>query len=173
MAPIAARTTPRSGSSGGSDGLAAMGIDEDTRRLLLKKTWCHGQLVLPVWSIVVFFWYLRGMSGDNDYSVGRQHILWIPIVVFPCWFYVSYRSVFSDYSRQQLAIGGIAVQLSHAIVLVVSTTGPKSLKDDTWNMIMCIVSVLFLIETSAFLCVVTTCRPPTSSMQQQQQLLPT
>lgn len=123
-------------------------MDDETRQLLLKKTWCHGQLVLPCWSLVLLAWFFHLQPS-------RPYVLFVPILTFPAWFYISYKSVFSDFNGRQLAIGGFVAEVSHVIVLV------EAVKDlsDTWNLIICIVSALFLIETAAFLCVVTAFRP--------------
>ena len=123
-------------------------IDEETRQVVLKKTWCHGQLIAPGYSLVLLWWYF----AKNSLSIA----VWFPILYFPCWCYLSYKNVFSDFSYQKLLGGGILAEICHGIVLAQSLKGGLSV---TTNLILCIASSLFLVETFAFLCVVTALRP--------------
>jgi hypothetical protein len=129
-------------------------IDEETRQMVIKKTWCHGQLVAPMYSIVLLWWYFAGP---------RATILWFPILYFPCWCYWSYKNVFGDFSFQQVLAGGILAELCHAIVLILAIRA--GLDQSTSNLIICIAAGLFLIETAAFLCVVTALRASSRSPQ--------
>jgi hypothetical protein len=122
-------------------------IDEETRQMVLKKTWCHGQLVAPIYSVVLLWWY---------FSQKQSVVLWFPILYFPYWCYLSYKNVFSDFSYPKLLAGGVLAELSHIIVLAQTI---RSGLDQTVNLLLCIASSLFLFETFAFLCVVTALRP--------------
>jgi hypothetical protein len=122
-------------------------IDEETRQVVLKKTWCHGQLVAPLYSVVLLWWY---------FSKTLSVVIWIPILYFPFWCYLSYKNVFADFSFPKVMIGGIIAEICHIIVL---TQSIRSGLDQTTNMILCVASSLFLVETLAFLCVVMALRP--------------
>jgi hypothetical protein len=123
-------------------------IDDETREVVIKKTWCHGQLVAPGYSFVLLWWYLKRRDQLSA-------LLWLPILYFPLWCYVSYKNVFGDFSYRTITAGGIMAEMCHLVVLIETL---KNLKD-TMYLILCIASTLFLIETAAFLCVVTALRP--------------
>jgi hypothetical protein len=127
-------------------------IDEETRQVVLKKTWCHGQLVAPIYSLVLLWWH---------FSKSLSIVVWIPILYFPFWCYLSYKNVFADFSLPNVMIGGIVAEICHIIVL---TQTIRSGLDQTTNMILCVVSSLFLVETLAFLCVVMALRPRESAV---------
>ncbi|KAG7358075.1 hypothetical protein IV203_014662 [Nitzschia inconspicua] len=129
-------------------------IDEDTRQMVLKKTWCHGQLVAPIYSVVLLWWYFSHRRSVL--------ILWIPILYFPYWCYLSYKNVFADFSYPKLLAGGIMAELCHLLVLIQSI---RAGLDQTTNLLLCIASGLFLFETFAFLCVVSAFRPNESSVE--------
>jgi hypothetical protein len=138
-------------------------IDEETRQIIIKKTWCHGQLVAPIYSIVLLWWYFA--SDGDDVS---KWTLWIPICYFPFWCYLSYKNVFGtavDLSISKIAWGGLMTEACHIIVLI------QSLKNiqNTMNLLLCISSILFLIETAAFLLVVCTLRPRNDNSNSMEQ----
>jgi hypothetical protein len=122
-------------------------VDEETRKIILKKTWCHGQLILPAFS----FLYLYLFIFQNH----KVYFLYAAIVL-PCWSYASYRAVFIRYSIRVLLIGGLLVELAHAGILIVALQSPST----SLGLLLIIASVLFLIETAAFLGVATLFRPP-------------
>ncbi len=119
---------------------------------MIKKTWCHGQLVAPLYSILILWWYA---AHGWELSVS----LIFPICYFPYWCYLSYRNVFVDFSYKTVLVGGILAEVGHLIVIL------QSVKDlsNTMNLLLFIASGLFLIETAAFLCVVTALKPTDSS----------
>jgi len=134
------------------------GVDEeDTRRLILKKTWCHGQLVLPLFAA----WYLWLF-----FQQGRGWSFLYAAIVLPCWSYLSWTAVSSSTSAAaagngngnkfpSLVVGGILAELAHLAVLANAvrdgTTGNAT------NLLLAIASGLLLFETAAFLFVLGMC----------------
>lgn len=59
-------------------------VDEETRQLLLRKTWCHGQAVLPVYSIILLFWW---------YHLKAYPQLVLAAITLPIWAWFSYQWV--------------------------------------------------------------------------------
>ena len=136
-------------------------IDEETRVMILKKTWCHGQLVLPVLSV----WYLWLLASSASSSMMDKVVLLYAGIALPCWSYLSYRAVASSGPTPATFGWGALVQLAHAGILWRAARDTLS-SNTTTNTILAIVSALLLIETAAFLLVLykfgrtTTTRPP-------------
>jgi hypothetical protein len=145
-------------------------LDEETRVMILKKTWCHGQLVLP--ALAVWYFSLAIFSDASGNRIDQAVLIYAGIVL-PCWSYYSYHTIlatsatngradssssssslsyFMDSSTSSLYIGGVMVQSAHAGVLWRAVQGTLS-KSSTTNMIIMIISGLLLIETAAFLLV--------------------
>ena len=122
-------------------------IDHETKLVLIQKTWCHGQAIAPVYGIVCLWWYT-----SNNF---QPTALLLPSLFLPYWCYLSYRSIFHQFSYRTIVLGGLLAEVSHAIVFLVAF---KSV-EKTMHMLMCIASVLFFVETLAFLLVVTAFRP--------------
>lgn len=122
-------------------------IDADTREIIMQKTWCHGQAVCPVYGIVILWWYV-----DNGL---RPIALIFPGFFLPYWCYLSYRSIFINFDYRKILIGGLLAEVSHGIVFFVAI---KHL-EKTMHMIIFVTSLLFFIETAAFLGVVTAFQP--------------
>lgn len=143
----------------------SLGIDEETCVLILKKTWCHGQLVLPVFSVIYLyiFFTVSSMTIRTDVN----WILLYAAVVLPIWSYFSYQKMISSMAAPSSAafwILAALVQVAHAGVFV------YSLQTDTTNLLLMISSGLFLVETFAFLLVVRFLgNTSTSGSRQQQQ----
>lgn len=126
-------------------------IDAETKQIVIQKTWCHGQAVCPVYGIVILWWFVD--SGFKPLA------LIFPGLFLPYWCYLSYRSIFIQFDYRTILIGGLLVELSHAIVFLVAM---KHL-DKTMHMIIFLASLLFFIETAVFLGVVTAFRPQARS----------
>ena len=83
-------------------------LDDETRQLLIKKTWCHGQAVMPMYGMVCLWWYLNFSpvtnnndddDDDNENSTSqprRPLSLLVAALILPLWSYLSYRSVAAD-----------------------------------------------------------------------------
>ena len=126
-------------------------IDQETKRIIIQKTWCHGQAVAPVYGMVCLWWFI-----SNDFE---PLVLLIPSLFLPYWCYLSYRSIFVEFSYRTVLIGGLLAEAAHAIVFYVAFTATHN----TTQILMLVASILFFVETAAFLGVVTTFRPRLSS----------
>jgi hypothetical protein len=140
-------------------------IDEETQQIIIKKTWCHGQLVAPIYSIVLLWWYFA--SDDDD--VLSKWTLWIPMCYFRFWCYLSYKNIVGtavDLSISKITWGGLMTEVCHIIVLI------QSLKNiqNTMNLLLCISSTLFLIKTATFLLDVCTLGPRNDNSNSIEQL---
>lgn len=128
-------------------------VDEETRRLLLKKTWCHGQSILPLYSVYLLFRWL---------STGYPLPLLLGACVLPVWSFFSYRSVVAIDNEggsrklpyRNVCVFGVVAMMTHLSIFIY-VRGNLSEKG---NMLMLVASGLFLIETCAFLLVVTALR---------------
>ena len=130
-------------------------VDEDTRRLLLKKTWCHGQLVLPAFALWYFWLFIQGKGLCFLYGC----------IVLPCWSYYSWETISADTHHtnsgipskvfQKFIVGGFLVEIAHfGIFLTALQDGIST----TINLFLVITSGLLFIETAAFIGVVGMCR---------------
>jgi hypothetical protein len=122
-------------------------VDAETKKIIIKKTWCHGQAICPVYGIVILWWYV-----ENGF---RPKSLIFPGLFLPYWCYLSYRSIFVNFDYRTILIGGLLAELSHAIVFSVALQH----LDKTMHMIIFIASILLFVETAAFLGIVTAFRP--------------
>uniref|UniRef100_A0A7S4VUQ5 Uncharacterized protein n=1 Tax=Ditylum brightwellii TaxID=49249 RepID=A0A7S4VUQ5_9STRA len=142
-------------------------IDAETKDIIIKKTWCHGQAVMPIYGIFLLWWFI---------SRGYQPLILVfPAIFLPYWCFLSYRSIFVEFSYRTILIGGAFVEVSHAIVFSVAILSMKTQSGGTetsssgkhaTDLLLCIAAGLFFIETLAFLGVVTALRPriPRSSL---------
>jgi hypothetical protein len=135
-------------------------IDDETKKIIIQKTWCHGQAVAPVYGIICLWWYLQ-----NGYQPPQ---LLVASFFLPYWCYLSYRSIFIEFSYKTIVIGGALAELSHVLVFTVTIQA----LDKTMHLLMCIASILFFVETAAFLAVVTAFRPRTSETANSSSALP-
>jgi hypothetical protein len=119
-------------------------MDEETRQMVLKKTWCHGQVLAPALGLVCLVWFAHRPSFGLLYAG----------IVLPAWCYVSYRNV--------------AVEIAYLAILVLSIPGAKDKSDPSrnWYTLLSVASGLLAFETLAFLAVALTLHatapPPTS-----------
>eukprot|EP00980_Cylindrotheca_fusiformis_P025427 scaffold13694_cov64-Cylindrotheca_fusiformis.AAC.2 len=61
--------------------------EETTRALILKKTWCHGQAILPVWTVLILLWWW------NSDTTTRPFPLLFAACIFAPWSIYSYNAV--------------------------------------------------------------------------------
>lgn len=88
-------------------------VDEETRQIILKKTWCHGQLVLPAFA-ALYVW-LALFRGYNPF------VFLYAAIVLPTWSFYSFQAVSSSYVPvRQLCCGVVLVEVAHLGVLVVA-----------------------------------------------------
>jgi hypothetical protein len=122
-------------------------LDDSTRRIIIQKTWCHGQLLAPIFGLLCWYWY---------FTVARPSVLLIYAgIVLPSWCYVSYRNVFIQFATQQLVIGGVLVEIAYIAIffLAVPNVHKNGGSSSSFYLLICIASILFAIETLAFLLV--------------------
>ena len=132
-------------------------MDEETRQMVLKKTWCHGQVLAPALGLVCLVWFAYQPSFGLLYAG----------IVLPSWCYVSYRNVFGSIQPWQLVAGGIAVEIAYLAILVLSIPRAKDKADSSrnWFTLLSVASGLLAFETLAFLAVALTLHataPPSS-----------
>ena len=127
-------------------------LDEETRNVVLKKTWCHGQLVLPAFALLHLCIFFGGV-GQHQFNVSFLYAA----IVFPLWSYHSYETISGarSYALRPLLVGGLGAQIAHFGILVSVAKASTAL-----DMLLLIASSLFLVETAAFLCVAWKLRPP-------------
>ena len=127
-------------------------VDEETRRVLLKKTWCHGQSILPPYSIFLLFRWFGAGHSSLSFLLGA--------FILPVWSWFSYRVVAIDSCGGKLpyrnvCVFGVVSMMVHLSIFL------SVLSDDlsgAGNMLMLVASGLFFVETGAFLLVVTAFR---------------
>ncbi len=56
-------------------------IDLPTQRLLMKKTWCHGQVIAPFQGMALAYW---GATASG-LEVSQRAILISSVVLLPVW----------------------------------------------------------------------------------------
>ena len=126
-------------------------IDEETRLLILKKTWCHGQSILPIYAIVLLLWWWN--LEEHSFQ------LVLAAIYLPVWAWYSYNSVLiidesGTLPYSKVCTFGVTAMLAHLLVFMVAV---RELSD-TGHMLMMIASALLFVETFAFLLVVTAFR---------------
>lgn len=137
-------------------------MDDETKEIILKKTWCHGQLVLPLFSIL-YLWIF--FSNNATTAVLHHDVRFLyASVVLTVWSFLSYRSVFVNFSLSALLIGGLLAETAHLLVFgsVWNAYYHQTIQNSLIMLIM-IASGLFFVETGAFLLVVYHIRPLSSS----------
>jgi hypothetical protein len=167
-------------------------IDNETRTIIIQKTWCHGQLLAPLYGLLCWIWFFRQeqqqqqTNNDNIYysTVSANIILIYSGIILPLWCYVSYRNVFIKFSSRVLLIGGILVEIAYISVFVLSiqeihrissfstinnTTTNNYNLSKSYFMLMTIASGLFAIETFVFILVATTLHKHINNNRSQQQ----
>mmetsp|Transcript_13406 Transcript_13406/g.29117 ORF Transcript_13406/g.29117 Transcript_13406/m.29117 type:complete len:148 (-) Transcript_13406:1236-1679(-) len=135
-------------------------VDEETRQLILRKTWCHGQAILPIYSIALLTWWWHFET--------RPFQLVLASVVLPIWAWYSYHAVIvidqnGTLPYTKICGFGVVAMVAHLLVLMVTIQELA----DTGHMLMAIASGLFFVETGAFLLVVTTLRHEITTSQNE------
>jgi hypothetical protein len=124
-----------------------LGLDADATAVVLKKTWCHGQAIGPLYGAVCLYLY-----ASNNLSVG----LLVAGIVLPIWSYVSYRAVFCNYNYRVVLLGGALAMLCHLWVFLIALPYVT----ETRFLFLTLAAALLFLETLAFLGVVVVLRPP-------------
>lgn len=122
-------------------------VDAETKKIIIQKTWCHGQAICPVYGLVILWWFVK-----NEF---QPKSLIFAGLFLPYWCYLSYRSIFVNFDYRTILVGGLLAEVSHAIVFSVALRHLEK----TMQMILFVASILLFFETAAFLLVVTAFRP--------------
>ena len=116
-------------------------------RFLLKKLWCHGQLVAPVQAGAYSYWAVA--ATDAQVLFAERVLLIVSAAVLPLWSYVSWTRM----KRQGLHavhtilwLGGF-IEVLHTVVCVVAAQK----LDNLANKVIFIVTLLHVVETFMYL----------------------
>mmetsp|Transcript_39427 Transcript_39427/g.85028 ORF Transcript_39427/g.85028 Transcript_39427/m.85028 type:complete len:149 (+) Transcript_39427:188-634(+) len=138
-------------------------VDEETRQLILRKTWCHGQAILPIYSVALLTWWWHLDT--------RPLQLILASAVLPVWAWYSYHAVLvidrnGTLPYTNICGFGVVAMLAHSLTFLVAIQHLA----DTVHMLVAVASGLFFVETGAFLIVVTAFRREIA-FQNENQLL--
>ena len=119
-------------------------------RTLLKKLWCHGQVVAPFQGACYGAW---AASDDAAISAGFRALLWVAAAKFPLWACVSWKALHSRYGRRSfavLALFGCAIVALDLLIAATAWRTPGELQQG-WTLLAFIATCLHVVETTAFL----------------------
>mmetsp|Transcript_22814 Transcript_22814/g.56342 ORF Transcript_22814/g.56342 Transcript_22814/m.56342 type:complete len:154 (+) Transcript_22814:1490-1951(+) len=125
-------------------------LDDPTRRVLLKKVWCHGQAIAPFAGIALAGW---GIMAPQMQTAVRA-VLILCGLVLPAWSYTSWvcmqRATLFDW---HVILGfGCSVELLYTVVLVCLSGMDFTTK--TTELVAFVFTALALVETFAYLVVI-------------------
>ena len=146
-------------------------IDDDAKEAIVQKTWLFGQSVIPIYTLVLIWWYIRYNAHNEHNGVedddGRPWTLLFAIFALPYWCYFSYKAVYKPYDKSKkntfttkqskldsktttmLIIGGILMSILHLLILRLANSVNHH------NTVIFIASCLFFIVTLSFVMMVT------------------
>jgi hypothetical protein len=127
-------------------------IDASTSRLLIKKTWTHGQIVAAVQGVMYAIW---GITA-TDKAVWQRALLIFGGVMLPAWTIISWwamkrKTVWHAHLIQ--FFGTLNIVLYIAVLFITASDLHKTL-----NLLVFICTLLQTVETYAFLMVLTCLR---------------
>ena len=64
-------------------------MDESTKRLLVKKIWCHGQAIAPFQGFACGYWAV----AEPESPLPQRMLLFLAAIVLPIWAVVSWRAM--------------------------------------------------------------------------------
>ena len=116
-------------------------------RFLLKKLWCHGQLVAPIQACLYAYWAVT--ATDAQVLDSERVLLLVSASILPIWGYVSWTRMKQHGIRPvRVILGlGILMEIIHICVVIVASQRLQ----DTANLILFIVTILHVIETFMYL----------------------
>ena len=138
-------------------------IDEADKKFLLKKLWCHGQLLSPIAGITITVWSILEI---NNLLIIEFIYCIIAIVILPIWSFCSWRSMNGKSPKASLLLKCGIILLLYYIGIIIITA--KYLSLSTFTLCLFIFMILLLIETSAYLIMVK-CLIETLQQQYDQQ----
>jgi hypothetical protein len=121
--------------------------DPASTRLLLKKLWCHGQLVAPLQATAYAWWAV--VATKEEMLFEERILLWVSAAILPFWGYVSWRQMHSNSENAGKIIlrFGFVVEVLHTTVVIFAA---RKLSN-TANLVVFIFTLLHVIETFAYL----------------------
>lgn len=124
-------------------------IDEKDKKFLLKKLWCHGQLLSPIMGIIMTVWSI--LEFDNLLVIEFIYCI-IAIILLPIWSISSWRSMNGKSPKASVLIKIGIFLLCYYIGIIIITA--KYSSSSTFTLGLLIFTILMLIETSAYLIMV-------------------
>ena len=126
-------------------------MDEATKRLLVKKIWCHGQAIAPFQGLACAYWAVK----EPGAPFAQIALLWAAALILPVWSAVSWKAMHGRSLNywKLICYFGIIIEVIHSAVVVVAA---KQGLGESLHLLCFIFSGLHIIETAAYLGV-TTC----------------
>jgi hypothetical protein len=94
--------------------------DPASTRMLLKKLWCHGQLVAPLQGCAYAYWAV--VAAPDQILPSERVLLWVSAGVLPFWGWVSWRQMHSNSANAGTIIlrFGAAMEVLHTAVVALA-----------------------------------------------------
>lgn len=132
-------------------------LDPPMSRMVMQKTWCHGQLIAAAQGLAYGCWGLR----DSALARPARAVLIACALVLPAWSVTSWRMMngrSASSAQVILAFGLLLIPLYVAVLLVcvagLRTSHASGDEGSPWLMVALIATALQLVETAAYLVVV-------------------
>ena len=121
--------------------------DPASTRLLLKKLWCHGQLVAPLQATAYAWWAVAARKEEMLFE--ERVLLLVSAAILPFWGYVSWRQMHSKSKRagRRILQFGFVVETLHTAVAILAA---RKLSN-TPNLAVFIFTILHVLETAMYL----------------------
>ena len=123
-------------------------ISAATAHLLMKKTWCHGQVIAAAQGIGYAYWGLFA----PDLDAGLRVVLVLGALLLPTWSVISWRAMKGRtlfHARVILGFGVVNLVFYSAVLAIAATDLASNER-----LIIFIFTLLQMVETSAYLLVV-------------------
>lgn len=141
-------------------------------RLLVKKTWCHGQLLAAAQGLAYGFWGITGTA----LSLPARTILLLCALVLPTWTATSWLAMGGRqpwHASFIISFGLALLPLYSAVLLIcIGRISSDGTARSAWHMLALVATSLQLFETSAYLVVVACLRDKLSgNVDERRQLV--
>jgi hypothetical protein len=130
-------------------------IDPPTARLLVKKTWCHGQIIAVGQGVGYAYWGIAGGEAGRLDPAASVFLVFFALLL-PLWTVLSWRATnvvgpaLGRAARKRLLGAGALLCCGYVAVLCLAAKDAG----ERINMFILIFTGLQLVETAAFLVVV-------------------
>ena len=121
-------------------------IAEEDKVFLMKKLWCHGQLLSPIMGIVTAIWSI--IEYDTLLTIEFIYCI-VAIILLPIWSFLSWRSMNAKWPPPSILVKCGLFLLCYYVGISIITG--KYLSHSTFTLCLFIFTILQLIETSAYL----------------------